>query len=91
MDPELFVEALQDIEAGIASYPEWMGVEYGEPCELENCTTRCVLRWLWSGLRHEPRSGIRFVEKVYEIEQSYELICINQNALADFFVNLRFA
>ena len=87
-DPELFVEALEDIEAGIASYPEWMGVEYGEPCELENYTTRCVLRWLWSGLRHGPRSGIRLLEKVYEIEQSYELVCINQNALVDFFVNL---
>jgi len=87
-DPELFIVALEDIEAGIASYPEWMGVEYGEPCELENYTTRCVLRWLWSGLRHEPRSGIRLLEKVYEIEQSYELICINQNALVDFFVNL---
>jgi hypothetical protein len=87
-DPELFVEALEDIEAGIASYPEWMGVEYGEPCELENYTTRCVLRWLWLGLRHERRSGICLLNKVYEIEQSYELVCINQNALVDFFVNL---
>ena len=34
-DPDLFVEALEVIEASIASYPEWMGVEYGEPCELE--------------------------------------------------------
>jgi len=60
-DPELFVEALEDIEAGIASYPEWMGVEYGEPCELENYTTRCVLRWLWLGLQNESRSGIRLL------------------------------
>ena len=31
-DPELFTDALESIEASIASYPEWMGVEHGEPC-----------------------------------------------------------
>ena len=87
-DPELFVEALENIEASISSYPEWMGAEYGEPCELEKYATRCVLKWLWSGLQHEPHSGIRLLEKVYEIEQSYELVYMNQIALADFFVNL---
>ncbi len=87
-DPELFLEALESIEASISSYPEWMGAEYGEPCELEKYTTRCVLKWLWSGLQQEPHSGIRLLEKVYEIEQSYELVYMNQIALADFFVNL---
>jgi len=87
-DPELFEEALESIEASISSYPEWMGAEYGEPCELEKYATRCVLKWLWSGLQHEPHSGIRLLEKVYEIEQSYELVYMNQIALADFFVNL---
>jgi hypothetical protein len=87
-DPELFVEALESIEASISSYPEWMGAEYGEPCELEKYATRCVLKWLWSGLQHEPHSGIRLLEKVYEIEQSCELVYMNQIALADFFVDL---
>jgi len=87
-DPELFAEALESIEAGISSYPEWMGAEYGEPCELEKDATRCVLKWLWSGLQHEPHSGIRLFEKVYEIEQSIELVYMNQIALVDFFVNL---
>jgi hypothetical protein len=87
-DPDLFVEALEDIEASIASYPEWMGVEYGEPCELEKYATSCVLKWIWSGLQHEPRSGTSLLEKVYENEQSYELVCINQIALVEFFVNL---
>ncbi len=76
-DPDLFVEALEAIEASIASYPEWMGVEYGEPCELEKYATSCVLKWIWSGLQHEPRSDTSLLEKVYEIEQSYELVSMN--------------
>ena len=87
-DPDLFVETLEDIEARIASYPEWMGAEYGEPCELGKNATSCVLRWLWSGLQHESRSGISLLEKVYEIEATYELVCMNQDALVDFFKNL---
>ena len=27
VDPDLFVEALADIEENISSYPEWMGAE----------------------------------------------------------------
>jgi hypothetical protein len=87
-NPDLFVDTLEDIETSIASYPEWMGVEYGEPCELEKYATSCVLKWLWSGLQNEPRPGIRLLEKVYEIEQKYELVCMNQVALVDFFVKL---
>ncbi|CAB1059409.1 hypothetical protein D1BOALGB6SA_4171 [Olavius sp. associated proteobacterium Delta 1] len=87
-DPDLFFDLLEDIETSIASYPEWMGAEYGEPCELEKYTTSCVLKWLWSDLQHEPRSGISLLEKVYEIEISYKLVCINQMAFVDFFVNL---
>ena len=73
-NPDIFVEALENIEASIASYPEWMGVEYGEPCELEKYATSCVLKWIWSDLQHEPSSGTSLLEKVYEIEQSYELV-----------------
>jgi len=71
-DPDLFVNALEGIEASIASYPEWIGVEYGEPCELEKNANSCVLKWLWSGSQHEPHSGISFLEKVHKIEASYE-------------------
>ncbi|MBT8364399.1 MAG: hypothetical protein KJP23_06800 [Deltaproteobacteria bacterium] len=87
-DPDLFVEALADIEENISSYPEWMGAEYGEPCELEKNATFCVLKWLWSGLQHEPHPGITLLEKVFEIEQLYELVYLNQNACVEFFVKL---
>ena len=87
-DPELFVEALEDIEESISSYPEWMGVEYGEPSEIEKNATLCVLKWLWSGLQHEPHPGITLLEKVLEIEESCELVYLNQNACVEFFVKL---
>lgn len=79
---------MEDIESKIASYPEWMGAEYGEPCELGKNATRCVLKWSWSGLQHEPRPGVSLLEKVHEIEQSNDLVYLNQITLADFFVNL---
>jgi hypothetical protein len=87
-DSELFTKALDDIEENIASYPEWMGVEYGEPIELEKNATLCVLNWLWSGLQHEPLLSIILIEKVFEIEESYELVHLNQNTLVEFFVKL---
>ncbi len=68
-DPELFTEALEDIEENIASYPDWMGVEYGDPLGLEKYSTLCVLKWLWSGLQHESHPGIALLEKVIEIEE----------------------
>ena len=87
-DPELFIEALEDIEESIASYPEWMGVEYGEPSELEKNATLCVLNWLWSGFQHEPQPGITLLEKVFEIEESCALVYLNQKACVEFFVKL---
>jgi hypothetical protein len=87
-DPELFVEAIADIEESIASYPEWMGVEYGEPSELEKNATLCILKWLWSSIQHEPHPGITLIEKVFEIEETYELVYLNRNALVEFFAKL---
>jgi hypothetical protein len=87
-DPNLFVGALEKIEASIASYPEWMGAEYGEPVELEKNATSCVLKWQWLGLQYQPRPGIKLLAKVCEVEKSYKLVCFDQTALVDFFVNL---
>jgi hypothetical protein len=87
-DPDLFVDALADVEESISSYPEWMGAEYGEPCELEKNASLCVLKWLWSGLQHEPHAGITLLEKVFEIEESYELVYLNRITCVEFFVDL---
>ena len=87
-DPDLFVRAFEEIEASIASYPEWMGAEYGEPVELEKNATSCVLKWQWLGLQYQPRPGIKLLAKVCEVEKSYRLVCFDQTALVAFFVNL---
>jgi hypothetical protein len=87
-DPNLFVGALEEIEVSIASYPEWMGAEYGEPVELKKYATSCVLKWQWMGLQYQSHSGIKLFKKVYEFENSYKLVCLDQAALVDFFVNL---
>jgi hypothetical protein len=87
-DPDLFEAALADIEENIASYPEWMGVEYGDPLGLEKYSTLCVLMWLWSGLQHEPHSGIALVEKIIELGDLYELLCLNRNVCVEFFGEL---
>lgn len=87
-DPDLFLEALTEIEDNISMYPEWMGVEYDEPCELEKNATFCVLKWLWSGLQHEPHPGVTLLEEVFKIEEFYELVYLNQNACVEFFVKL---
>jgi len=87
-DPELFTEALEDIEGNIASYPEWMGVEYGDPLGLEKYSTLCVLKWIWSGLQHEPHPGIALLEKIFKIGDLYELVYLNRNAWVEFFEKL---
>ena len=86
--PDLFFEALDDIEGNISSYPEWMGAEYGDPCMLEQNATVCVLKWLWLSLQHKPHAGIALLEKVFEIEESYELLYLNQDACVEFFIKL---
>ena len=87
-DPNLFVGALEEIEDSIALYPEWMGAEYGDPVELKKNTTSCALKWQWLGLQYQPRSGIKLLAKVCEIENSYRLVCLSQTGLVDFFINL---
>ena len=87
-DPELFIEALEEIEENIGSYPEWMGAEYGDPLELEKYSTLCVLKWLWSGLEHEPHPGITLLEKVIDIEEIFKLVYLNRNAWVEFFGDL---
>ena len=87
-DPELFEEAIEDIEENIASYPEWMGVEYGDPIELEKNVTLCVLKWLWSGFQHDPDPGLTFLKKVVEVEEICKLVYLNRNAWVEFFGEL---
>ena len=86
--PDLFLEALEEVEDNISLYPEWMGVEYGEAFELERNATLCALKWLWLGVQDEPHSGVFLLEKVSDIENSDQMLYLNRNASVEFFVKL---
>ncbi|HEA68914.1 MAG TPA: hypothetical protein ENI07_19190 [Desulfobacterales bacterium] len=87
-DPDLFSKALEEIDDQIGSYPEWMGVEHGEPCGLEEKVTRCVLKWLWLSLQHEKYPGQTLAEKAADLEGRFEMVALDGNAFIDFFVKL---
>ena len=48
-NPDLFSEALEEIDDQIGSYPEWMGAEHGEPCPVAYAFSR----------REDPDDAIR--------------------------------
>lgn len=87
-NPDLFSEALEEIDDQIGSYPEWMGAEHGEPCALEEKVTQCVLKWLWLSLKHEKRAGKTLAEKAVDLENTFEMVALDENAFIDFFVKL---
>jgi len=45
-DKDIFLQAVEDIEHNINSYPEWMGAD-NEGVGLEANTVRCLLKWEW--------------------------------------------
>jgi len=63
-NPDLFSDAMEEIDSNISLYPEWMGVEYGEGFTLEANATRCVLKWLWLSSQNNPRPGKVFLDEV---------------------------
>jgi len=87
-DPDLFMNALEEIDDQIGSYPEWMGAEHGEPCVLEEKLTQCVLKWLWLSLEHEKNPGQTFADKVYSLENDIKMVRLDEKTLMGFFVQL---
>ncbi|MCK4488219.1 MAG: hypothetical protein KAU38_15855 [Desulfobacterales bacterium] len=87
-DPDLFSEALDEIDSNISSYPEWMGVEHSEGCTLERNATRCVLKWLWLSSQQDAHPGKAFLDKVYDIEDHCDMVDMDKNECVDFFAKL---
>lgn len=85
---ELFSEALAELESGIDGYPEWMGVEYGEPCVLGAKTTTCILRWLWLHARNEDDPELRFLETFQAQLAELTVLELDRQTCGDFFANL---
>jgi hypothetical protein len=87
-EPDLFTDALDNIEAGIAAYPEWMGAEYGEGCCFMENVTRCILHWGWLGCADHPGPGAAFVQKVLAIEAQYYQVSLDAEATIRYFAAL---
>ena len=87
-DPDLFHNALEEIDVQIGAYPEWMGAEHGEPCVLEEKMTQCVLKWLWLSSKNETEKGKTFAEKVLELENVFEMVELESKGLVEFLVEL---
>ncbi len=87
-DPDLFHNALEEIDVQIGAYPEWMGAEHGEPCLLEEKMTQCVLKWLWLSSKKRTDRGEIFVEQVLELENVFEMVELESKALVGFLVEL---
>jgi hypothetical protein len=87
-DPDLFLNAMQEIEDQIGLYPEWMGVEHGEPCGLEENMTQCVLKWQWRSSERDTDPGRSFAEKTISIGNDFEMVALDVESISRFFIQL---
>jgi len=87
-NPDLFSEAMDEIDSSISSYPEEMGVGEGDGCTLGTNATRCILKWLWLSSKNEASTGKAFLNEVFEIEDQYSMVNLNDDECVDFFVKL---
>ncbi len=87
-EPDLFRDALEQIVLGIRDYPEWMGAEYQDGCDLEANTTRCVLKWYWLGAKNEVNAGGIFLEKIFSLGKSIDLVSLDREECISFFSSL---
>jgi len=87
-DPDVFLNALQEMEDQIGLYPEWMGVEHGEPCVLEENMTQCVLKWQWRSSGRDTDPGRSLAEKTISIGNDFELVALGEKSISEFFFQL---
>ena len=87
-DPDVFLDALEEMDDQIGLYPEWMGVEHGEPCVLQESMTQCVLTWLWLSSQHERHPGRTFAEKTISLENAFEMVALGEKELTAYYTRL---
>ena len=85
-DPTLFRAAMEEIDANISLYPEWMGE--GEGCMLGKKATRSVLKWLWLASHKDLHPGSAFLDKVYELEDEIDMVDLDDDESIAFFAEL---
>lgn len=85
-NPDLFYDAIEEIDSNISSYPEWFGGDDG--CQLGRNVTLCVLKWLWLGCQNNIHSGTVFLSRVYELEKFEDNVYLNNDESLSFFAKL---
>ena len=83
-DESEFFGALEEIDEGIRSYPEWMGATDGDGCTLEAVTTRCVLTWTWLTCLRDARPGREFARGVLDMTCRLQEVFLNSEDVLKF-------
>jgi hypothetical protein len=83
----IFLEALQEIENGIHSLPEWLGADQ-DSFELGKATTQCILKWEWLVANAKTQQQLAFLERIIAIENASPLAHLQSYAAVEFFKSL---
>jgi hypothetical protein len=86
-DPDLFAEALKQIDENIGHYPEWIQGDNGF-CELGPDATTCVLRWTWLACEGHATRGRELVQRIYDLEQKCKRVGLDGDRCFKFLVAL---
>jgi hypothetical protein len=86
-NPDLFLDALTELDDAIESYPEWMNASE-EPCVLGNNATRCVLEWTWRSLQEKPQPGAEFLQRIRGLDNDLSSAGLSLDECSRFFATL---
>ncbi len=84
--PELFFEAIEELDSEISSYPGWMGNNDG--CLLGKKVSQCVLKWFWLSTQKNAQPGTKLLNRIFELEDKYENVYLDEAAKVSFFSEL---
>ncbi|MGO8925949.1 MAG: hypothetical protein ACLQU3_03500 [Limisphaerales bacterium] len=86
-EPNVFAQALREIDENINRYPEWI---LGDDsfCALGPNATACVLRWTWRACEGQAARGREFLERTYGLEQEYKRVGLDDEQCVKFFAAL---
>jgi hypothetical protein len=86
-EPELFAQAIKQIDENISDYPDWMqsGDEF---CGLGPQATNCVLRWTWRACEGHPAKGREFLQRIYRLQQESKHVGLDEETCFKSFAAL---
>ncbi|MDM8547879.1 hypothetical protein QUF61_15430 [Candidatus Venteria ishoeyi] len=84
-DENLFFNALEELGDAIRSYPEWMGMEYVDPCYLERQTSHCMFQWLYLCAKDDAQPTAFLLESLVALEDVTPQVNWHNDSLIEFF------